>query len=100
MTSYLIQPIQRLPRYEMLLGAVAKLTEEGHPEKESLMQAQKIMKIINDQVNDNKRHAERKDGVYFMDKRLQDKPSWLVRGVSSSFGHGENLTLRDLSRRF
>ena len=94
LSSYLIQPVQRLPRYEMLIGvritcthfayiqilyqAVVKLTDDGHPEKEKLIAAQKRIKTINDEVNESKRKAEKREAVFNIEKKLQERPPGLV----------------------
>ena len=37
--SFLIQPVQRVPRYRMLLEDLLKVTEEGHPDEAPLKDA-------------------------------------------------------------
>jgi len=37
--SFLIQPVQRVPRYRMLLEDLFNHTDEGHPEREDIQQA-------------------------------------------------------------
>eukprot|EP00954_Amorphochlora_amoebiformis_P003396 263664-Amorphochlora_amoeboformis.AAC.1 len=57
LTSYLIMPIQRIPRYKMLLEEVIKNTEEGHESLPDLTKAvdaiAKVAKHINEEVNPN-----------------------------------------------
>ena len=80
--------------------AVAKLTDDDHPEKEKLVLAQKKIKEVNDQINNNKRAAERKDAVFFIDKRLQEKPGSLVRPSLSLFSFFLLRSHLPLSRSF
>jgi len=58
LTSYLIMPIQRIPRYKMLLEEVIKNTEEGHESLPDLTKAvdaiAKVAKHINEEVNKHK----------------------------------------------
>ncbi len=37
--SLLIQPVQRVPRYRMLLEELLSVTDEGHPDEEPLREA-------------------------------------------------------------
>jgi hypothetical protein len=41
--SFLIQPIQRIPRYQMLLREVKQNTREGHPEHAAIAKAQALL---------------------------------------------------------
>eukprot|EP00466_Bigelowiella_natans_P003288 jgi/Bigna1/80538/fgenesh1_pg.72_\ len=56
--SFLIMPIQRIPRYKMLLEEVIKNTEEGHSDLPDLTKATeaiaKVAKHINEEVTRNK----------------------------------------------
>jgi len=53
--SFLIQPVQRLPRYEILLREVIKHTPRSHPGYEELVQAKKAIKEGNQYINQRKR---------------------------------------------
>ena len=52
LSGYLIQPIQRIPRYVLLLSDLLKFTEPSHPDypllEEALAKVQKIAKDINE----------------------------------------------------
>ena len=52
MNSFLTLPIQRIPRYKMLLEAVLKYTEEYHPDYENLQQCVQQISVIADEVNE------------------------------------------------
>eukprot|EP00008_Paramoeba_atlantica_P005154 CAMPEP_0201485580 /NCGR_PEP_ID=MMETSP0151_2-20130828/9670_1 /ASSEMBLY_ACC=CAM_ASM_000257 /TAXON_ID=200890 /ORGANISM="Paramoeba atlantica, Strain 621/1 / CCAP 1560/9" /LENGTH=721 /DNA_ID=CAMNT_0047869777 /DNA_START=92 /DNA_END=2257 /DNA_ORIENTATION=+ len=55
--AYLIMPVQRLPRYELLLRELKKFTPSSHPDTyidEALVQ----IKIVNAKINDMKREEE------------------------------------------
>jgi hypothetical protein len=56
--SYLIMPVQRIPRYVLLLKELQKNTPEQHPTHETLLSAlQKVEKIAS-HVNEQKRQVE------------------------------------------
>jgi len=56
--AFLILPIQRIPRYRMLLEAIAKHTPEGHPDYDDLRGALGKIIAVADQVNEQIRSAE------------------------------------------
>lgn len=56
--SYLITPIQRIPRYQLLLTELCKYTPSSHPDYEALHQALEKIKSVAAEINDNKREAE------------------------------------------
>mmetsp|Transcript_10756 Transcript_10756/g.14954 ORF Transcript_10756/g.14954 Transcript_10756/m.14954 type:complete len:240 (-) Transcript_10756:261-980(-) len=49
--SYLIMPVQRLPRYKMLIFELMKYTPEDHVERKSLEEAADMIKQILDDCN-------------------------------------------------
>ena len=58
LNSFLIMPVQRVPRYVLLLDAILKYTPHSHPEYPSLLQALDSIKAVATYVNEGKRHAE------------------------------------------
>ena len=56
--SFLIQPVQRVPRYRMLLEDLLNHTEEGHPDEEPLRDALEKVKEVAAHINEDKRKAE------------------------------------------
>ena len=56
--SYLVLPIQRIPRYVMLLEQMYKYTPETHPDHEDLAQVVLDIREVAEYVNDKKRAAE------------------------------------------
>ncbi|GAM24874.1 hypothetical protein SAMD00019534_080490 [Acytostelium subglobosum LB1] len=58
LASLLIMPIQRIPRYVMLLQDLVKFTNESHADYENLSVALKKMKDVAEYVNEKKREAE------------------------------------------
>eukprot|EP00026_Physarum_polycephalum_P005163 Phypoly_transcript_05192.p1 GENE.Phypoly_transcript_05192~~Phypoly_transcript_05192.p1 ORF type:complete len:553 (+),score=94.81 Phypoly_transcript_05192:104-1762(+) len=56
--SYLIMPVQRLPRYVLLLTELVKYSNSKHPGYQSLSESLEAVKKVADFVNDEKRRAE------------------------------------------
>eukprot|EP01111_Echinosteliopsis_oligospora_P018834 TRINITY_DN8855_c0_g1_i2.p1 TRINITY_DN8855_c0_g1~~TRINITY_DN8855_c0_g1_i2.p1 ORF type:complete len:671 (+),score=196.02 TRINITY_DN8855_c0_g1_i2:55-2013(+) len=56
--SYLICPVQRIPRYSLLLADLVKNTWPTHPDYETLCQVLKQIQEIASYVNEKKREAE------------------------------------------
>jgi GTPase SAR1 family protein len=59
--NYLITPVQRIPRYELLLHALVNNTWKSHPDYQNLVEAHKMAAQISEQVNDMKRQRENHD---------------------------------------
>ena len=62
--SYLVLPIQRIPRYVMLLEQMYKYTPETHPDHDDLGQVVVDIRDVADYVNDKKRAAESQMQVF------------------------------------
>jgi len=56
--SYLIMPVQRIPRYEILLKELERNTPEDHPDYENLKIALSKIIDINEYINEKKKIAE------------------------------------------
>ncbi|GAM17772.1 hypothetical protein SAMD00019534_009470, partial [Acytostelium subglobosum LB1] len=56
--NLLINPVQQLPRYVMLLSDLIKNTNEDHPDHKSLVEALEKIRHITSYVNERKRDAE------------------------------------------
>ena len=70
LSSYLIMPIQRIPRYEMLLKELVKNTGEAHPDYLSLTSAVEQIRGVASHVNERKRDAERRELLYKIQYKL------------------------------
>jgi len=71
--SYLIMPVQRLPRYVLLLTELLKNTPPTHPGYKALTEALKKVKEIADFVNEAKREAENMQQVLSIQDSLSGK---------------------------
>jgi len=58
LTDLLITPVQRIPRYQLLLGPIVKLTPPTHPDFASLSKAAEEMRKLAEQINEKKREAD------------------------------------------
>jgi hypothetical protein len=56
--SWLITPIQRVPRYVLLLNDLLKHTPDDHPDRPELSTAARKMRVLADELNECKRLAE------------------------------------------
>jgi len=73
--SFLILPVQRIPRYEMLLRDILKETGDDHAEYQSLQDALEQIKEIAAHVNESKRNIENLATVLDIHGKIQDKNS-------------------------
>ena len=62
--SFLIMPVQRVPRYVMLLMDLLKNTWDSHPDFNNLQVSLQKMKATGDFINESKRSAENKSKLY------------------------------------
>ncbi|EGC30596.1 hypothetical protein DICPUDRAFT_41248 [Dictyostelium purpureum] len=63
LVGYLIMPIQRMPRYVMLLEDLLKHTHQQHYDYEHIDNAVKNLKKITVQLNERKRESENKQSI-------------------------------------
>lgn len=73
MKSFLIMPVQRLPRYVMLIQDLFNFTAKNHPDFEDLQLALKKMKDVAGYVNERKREAENLNQVSNIQRYLTGK---------------------------
>lgn len=68
--TLLIMPVQRIPRYELLLKEALRHTDEQHPDKALLTKALTGITEINQWINEKKKEQERAVHVFEIEKRL------------------------------
>ncbi|EFA77564.1 pleckstrin domain-containing protein [Heterostelium album PN500] len=73
LSAFLIMPIQRLPRYVLLLQDLVKFTSDDHPDYDNLSVALKKMKDVAEYVNEKKREAENLNQVLNIQHSLVGK---------------------------
>eukprot|EP01105_Mastigella_eilhardi_P018961 TRINITY_DN4436_c0_g1_i2.p1 TRINITY_DN4436_c0_g1~~TRINITY_DN4436_c0_g1_i2.p1 ORF type:complete len:1333 (+),score=393.10 TRINITY_DN4436_c0_g1_i2:58-4056(+) len=57
--SIMIFPIQRVPRYVLLLTDLLKNTPTSHPDCDTLKKALQSVRTVGDDINESKRHSEK-----------------------------------------
>ncbi|CAD8152399.1 unnamed protein product [Paramecium pentaurelia] len=82
--SYLIKPVQRIPKYNLLLEDIIKHTEKTHPDYKNLCECLELFKKIND---DNNKNMDQ-----FLSSKLFDMEKW--------FGNKLNQKLVDSKRKY
>ncbi|CAD8057229.1 unnamed protein product [Paramecium primaurelia] len=82
--SYLIKPVQRIPKYNLLLEDIIKNTEKTHPDYKNLCECLELFKKIND---DNNKNMDQ-----FLSSKLFDMEKW--------FGNKLNQKLVDSKRKY
>ncbi len=68
--SYMIMPIQRPPRYEMLLSELLRYTADTHPDHNNIKNAHQLVIEINLHVDEKKRLDENKRKVLEIDRLI------------------------------
>jgi len=68
--SFLIQPIQRLPRYELLLKDLTKCTDKTHSDYGVLCESAKRVMRVTTQINDKKGEKENVVQIVNLQKKL------------------------------
>ena len=58
LSDLLIMPIQRIPRYVLLLRELNKFTPEGHVDRDDLLRVSGIIASIANHINETKRQRE------------------------------------------
>eukprot|EP00475_Leptophrys_vorax_P007166 TRINITY_DN14543_c0_g1_i1.p1 TRINITY_DN14543_c0_g1~~TRINITY_DN14543_c0_g1_i1.p1 ORF type:complete len:966 (-),score=277.87 TRINITY_DN14543_c0_g1_i1:17-2860(-) len=76
--SFLIMPVQRIPRYRLLLNEAKKNTEESHPDYQKVTAAlEQVMKVA-DGINSAIKSIENSKEIFELQKRFED-PIELLR---------------------
>eukprot|EP01091_Cochliopodium_minus_P020943 TRINITY_DN933_c0_g1_i1.p1 TRINITY_DN933_c0_g1~~TRINITY_DN933_c0_g1_i1.p1 ORF type:complete len:1245 (+),score=474.01 TRINITY_DN933_c0_g1_i1:142-3735(+) len=73
--AFLILPIQRLPRYVMLIQDLLKFTETEHKDHYDLGQALKTLQTTTDYVNEQKRAFENMDMIAKIQNKISHCPN-------------------------
>ncbi|KAL1524027.1 hypothetical protein AB1Y20_018941 [Prymnesium parvum] len=71
--SFLIMPVQRVPRYRMLLEDLLAHTDSGHLDEEPFKEAlEKVMEVAQ-HINEEKRHMDEMDQLKALATRFNDE---------------------------
>lgn len=83
--SYLILPVQRVPRYELLLKELLRQTDATHPEHAGIVSALGKISSVAKSINDNLRDHERRNAVLAVQAKFGNSISlvspqrWFIR---------------------
>ncbi|KAL7718867.1 Protein with RhoGEF and ArfGAP domains [Entamoeba marina] len=103
--SYLILPVQRIPRYELFIKQLCKNMPNHHPERADLLRSLRSVIDVNKRLNETRRTQDDINLVQFISQRItlkkvnlsQDKHRRLVySGFLRLQGHPKRFNLRDL----
>ncbi|XP_004347833.1 hypothetical protein CAOG_04008 [Capsaspora owczarzaki ATCC 30864] len=91
----MLTPIQRIPRYKLLLDDLVKHTEKEHPDFDTLRKAVEAMKALAQYLNEAKREAEMRREMLDITERIRDCPMLITpnRKFLAEFDM-EELTLK------
>nr|CAB3222858.1 rho guanine nucleotide exchange factor 17-like [Phallusia mammillata] len=90
LSDLLIKPVQRIPRYELILKDLLKHTPDDHQDRQSLLLAQEDIHALSVQMNRGKKEAEAADRH---DRQLREIEQ-LVEGVIEIAGVPKRRFLR------
>ncbi|CAG8831359.1 14761_t:CDS:2, partial [Racocetra persica] len=76
--SFLSLPIQRIPRYKLLLEALLKHTEKTHPDYINLEQCVHQISLIAEEVNEKIRDAENQQKVLEIQNKVERLPGNII----------------------
>jgi len=76
--SLLIMPVQRVPRYELLLKELIRFTEESHVDYKNLVQAQEAIRQINAYINQKKKDTDSRQKLLTIQKEVKGCPTLMV----------------------
>ncbi|KAL6078137.1 H/ACA ribonucleoprotein complex subunit CBF5 [Balamuthia mandrillaris] len=77
-SAFLILPIQRIPRYLLLLKDLIRRTDPSHSDYDKLQAAYEKVKEVADFINENIRKAEAMNKIIEIEKKLEGNPESLV----------------------
>eukprot|EP01111_Echinosteliopsis_oligospora_P016046 TRINITY_DN6546_c0_g1_i1.p1 TRINITY_DN6546_c0_g1~~TRINITY_DN6546_c0_g1_i1.p1 ORF type:complete len:196 (-),score=15.91 TRINITY_DN6546_c0_g1_i1:108-644(-) len=71
-------PVQRVPRYELLLREVIRYTEPTHVDYNNLVQAQDAIQAVNSYINKRKKDIDSRQKLTTIQKVVKNCPSLVV----------------------
>lgn len=72
--SYLIMPVQRIPRYQLLLRELLRVTPEAHPDHRYLTESLERMTELAVKINETIREEEELEKVIAIQKKFTGNP--------------------------
>ncbi|XP_061408611.1 rho guanine nucleotide exchange factor 17-like [Lethenteron reissneri] len=85
LADLMIKPVQRIPRYELLIKDLLKHTPEEHPDRPCLVEAQRGLPPLASRINQGRREAEEatRHACACSGRGGHRGPHWLFRGGGS-----------------
>jgi len=90
--SFLILPVQRIPRYVLLLKAVLKHTEKRNPDYDLVSRAMQKMEAVGNNINERRRMFEKKRA---MSKRLKVLQGQIRGGIEGLVDENRYIVKED-----
>eukprot|EP01094_Clydonella_sp_ATCC50884_P001575 TRINITY_DN1118_c0_g1_i1.p1 TRINITY_DN1118_c0_g1~~TRINITY_DN1118_c0_g1_i1.p1 ORF type:complete len:1050 (+),score=372.95 TRINITY_DN1118_c0_g1_i1:256-3405(+) len=97
--SFLIMPVQRIPRYVLLLKEILKYTDADHGDYDSLRNAVEQMEEVATYVNEKKREAESLNQVLWVQSRLTGKFDNLTTSTRRYVCEGPLLDMSETEKK-
>lgn len=96
----LIMPVQRLPRYLLLLRDLLKDTEPSHPDYQNIQNAISKIKVVTETVNEQIRLAERHQKLLELERRITVNRHGMPRLIQPGRGLIREGKLGKITSRF
>lgn len=80
LTSLLIMPVQRVPRYKLLLQELLKQTPPDHPDTPDLRSSLQLIGAVADHINEEVRQQEKRDEIRLIEAQFYGYPGFLDPG--------------------
>jgi len=80
LTSFLIMPVQRVPRYILLVQELLKHTQPDHPDYENLQNSLKKLQQIGSTINNDVKKQENLDKIAALQAQFTENPGFVEPG--------------------
>ena len=95
----LITPIQRIPRYVLLLKEMLKHTEKRHPDNMEITHAIERLQTVASFINEKKRESEKFNEVIQIQSRILNVPFVIAQANRTLIMEGELAELSELGKK-
>jgi hypothetical protein len=99
LTDYLIMPVQRIPRYKLLLDELLKVTNSDHNDYKNLVDAFKAITDMAEQVNRSIHDFERINIIMEIENKFSNHPDDLVEPHRRFIKEGTFTRIQSSSKR-
>ena len=89
--TLMVCPVQRVPRYVLLLREVLKFTPEGHPDRQQCQRAHEEMEKVTSFINEKKREYEQLQRLAFVSQRLAGGNMGALRETAKNTGKAHDF---------